>query len=51
MKSDFIADVTVKLMKLIDSGNIQISEIYVDLVTKMHIFFNELIHFSIKISK
>jgi len=50
MKSDFISDVTVKLMKLIDSGNIQVSETYIDLVVKMHLFFNELIHFSKKIS-
>ena len=51
MKSDIISENTVKLMKLIDCGNLQISEVYVDLVIKIHIFFQELIKFSQKISK
>ena len=51
MKSDIISDITVKLMKNIDSGNIQISDTYIDLVIKMHIFFQELINFAKKISK
>lgn len=46
MKSGFISDVTVKLMKLIDQGNIQVSETYIDLVLKIHIFFQELIKFA-----
>ena len=51
MKSDIISENTVKLMKQIDCGNLQISEIYVDLVIKMHLFFQELISFAQKISK
>jgi hypothetical protein len=51
MKSDIISDITVKLMKQIDSGNIQISDSYINLIIKMHLFFKELIGFAIKISK
>jgi hypothetical protein len=50
MKSDIISDITVKVMKQIDSGNIHISESYIDLIIKMHLFFKELISFAIKIS-
>ena len=50
MKSDFISNITVKLMKLIDSGDIQICDTYIDLVIKMHIFFLELIKFAKEIS-
>jgi len=51
MKSDLIHDITVDLLKNIDTGNIIISEIYIDFVVKMHLFFEKLIEFSIEISK
>jgi hypothetical protein len=51
MKSDLISEISVKLMKQIDSGNIYIIEAYIDLVIKIHIIFKELIEFAKKISK
>jgi len=51
MKSDLIHDVTVDILKNIDTGNINISDIYIDFVVKMHLFFEELVVFSNKISK
>jgi len=51
MKSDLIHDVTVDILKNIDTGNINIAEIYIDFVVKMHSFFEKLIEFSINISK
>lgn len=50
MKSDLIHDITVDLLKNIDTGNINISEIYIDFVVKMHLFFEKLIEFSFEIS-
>lgn len=51
MKSDIISENTMKLMKLIDLGNLQVSDTYVDLIIQIHIFFQELITFAQKISK
>ncbi len=51
MKSDLIHDVTVDILKNIDTGNINILDIYIDFVVKMHSFFEKLIEFSINISK
>lgn len=51
MKSDLIHDVTVDILKNIDIGNINIKDIYIDFVVKMHLFFEELVEFSNKISK
>lgn len=51
MKSDLIHDVTVDILKNIDTGNIDIADIYIDFVVKMHLFFEELVVFSNKISK
>ena len=51
MKSDLIHDVTVDILKSIDTGNINIADIYVNFVVKMHLFFEKLVEFSIKISK
>lgn len=51
MKSDLIHDVTVDILKNIDRGNINIKDIYIDFVVKMHMFFEELVEFSKKISK
>lgn len=51
MKSDLIHDVTVEILKNIDTGNINIRDIYIDFVIKMHLFFEELVEFSNKISK
>lgn len=50
MKSDIIYDVTVDILKNIDTGNINISELYIDFVIKMHIFFEKLVEFSNNIS-
>ena len=50
MKSDLIHDVTVDILKCIDTGNIDIKDIYIDFVVKMHLFFEELVEFSNKIS-
>jgi len=51
MKSDIIHDSTFDILKNIDVGNINISDFYVDLVKKMHLFIEELVKFSYKISK
>jgi hypothetical protein len=51
MKSDIIHDATFDILKSIDVGNINISDFYVDLVKKMHLFFEELVKFSYNISK
>jgi len=51
MKSDLIHDVTVDILKKIDLGDINIKDIYIDFVVKVHLFFEELVEFSNKISK
>ncbi len=50
MKSDLVHDITVDLLKNIDIGNINIADVYIDFVLKMHLFFEKLIEFSFKIS-
>lgn len=46
MKSELIHDITVDILKKIDSGNIDIADVYIDFVVKMHIFFEKLSEFS-----
>ena len=46
MKSDIIHDITVDVLKKIDSGDINIADDYIDYVVKMHIFLEKLTDFS-----
>lgn len=49
MKSDIIHDIMVDILKKIDSGNIEIADVYIDFVISMHIFFEKLIEFAYNI--
>ncbi len=51
MKSDIIYDATVEILKNIDTGDVNISDLYVDFVIKMNFFFEKLVEFSKNISK
>ena len=51
MKSEIIHDITVDLLQKIDSGHIDIAEIYIDFVVKMHVFFEKLTDFSRLVGK
>lgn len=46
MKSELIHDITVDVLKKIDSGDIDIADIYIDFVVKMHVFLEKLTEFS-----
>lgn len=51
MKSDLIHTIIVDILKRIDSGIIDISDIYVDFVIKMHIFLEKLSELAESLSK
>ena len=50
MKSDLIFNVTLNIIKKIDTGNVDFSDMYIDFVIKMHNFLQELSDFSKLIS-